>query len=200
MPSLNQAGAAISKIGLNVHLERLLAIDHLDLGPIKFKLMQEDEEGWSSEQVNITEKWYKRFLALCLKYPKNVNVPTEAVDIFWHYHILDTMKYHEDCQNVFGYYLHHFPYLGLRGKDDAERLTKAFNETSRLMFVEFGEKTDQLHRVFINKNYNGPADCGGCGGGGGCGGDSSCSTAPSCGGRRHPDDEIDLLARPTFVH
>jgi hypothetical protein len=28
------------------------------------------------------------------------------------------MKYAQDCETVFGYFLHHFPYAGLRGEDD----------------------------------------------------------------------------------
>lgn len=30
------------------------------------------------------------------------------------------MKYAADCEAVFGYFLHHFPYVGLRGEEDLE--------------------------------------------------------------------------------
>lgn len=115
------------------------AIDELDLDPIKVKLMSEEGEGWSVQQVNTVEKWYKRFLALCLWHLSKPIVPTKAIDTFWHYHILDTMKYAEDCQNVFGYFLHHFPYFGMRGDEDDQARVVAFRESERLFFEMFSE-------------------------------------------------------------
>lgn len=35
--------------------------------------------------------------------------PDPVVDIVWHTHILFTQKYHEDCETIFGHYLHHEP-------------------------------------------------------------------------------------------
>ncbi len=54
-------------------------------------------------------------------------------------HILDTRKYAADCETTFGYFLHHFPYLGLRGEEDAQALQAAFLEMQRLTVEEFGE-------------------------------------------------------------
>ncbi len=31
------------------------------------------------------------------------------IDLFWHEHILDTKKYKQDCEMVFGRFLHHVP-------------------------------------------------------------------------------------------
>src|SRR5581483_9524182 len=62
------------------------------------------------------------------------------IDTFWHGHILDTMKYAEDCQNVFGFFLHHFPYFGLRGEEDATKLAEAGKTMHRLYEREFGER------------------------------------------------------------
>lgn len=71
------------------HDTKLVAISTLNLGPIKFKLMdKEDGEGWTREQVDTTEKWYKRFLSLMVLYPEKIIAPTKLVDKFWHYHIL----------------------------------------------------------------------------------------------------------------
>ncbi|MHB8652235.1 MAG: hypothetical protein ACYC8S_03845 [Minisyncoccota bacterium] len=67
----------------DLHILRQTAIATLDLGPIKFKLMdKEDGEGWTREQVEATEKWYKRFLSLMVLYPDKVIVPTKLVDKF----------------------------------------------------------------------------------------------------------------------
>ena len=94
-------------------------IAQLDFDPVKVKLMhKESGEGWSLAHATMIEGEYRRFLCLIKLYPNEPMAPLFDVDIFWHYHILDTMKYAADCERVFGYFLHHFPYLGLRGEDD----------------------------------------------------------------------------------
>src|SRR5438132_6353874 len=76
-------------------------VEGLDLGPIKFKLMdKEDGEGWSLDRVTVAEKEYKRFLILHREHAGTV-VPSKEIDKFWHYHILDTAKYAEDCDLLF---------------------------------------------------------------------------------------------------
>ena len=125
------------------------SVEHLDLGPIKVKLMElEEGEGWTVAQVNAVEIWYKRFLYLNLKYPSDSVVPTKAIDTFWHYHILDTQKYFADCNKVFGAYFHHFPYFGMRGADDARALSNAFDATTDLFLAEFGEPLSSLDKFF----------------------------------------------------
>jgi hypothetical protein len=121
-------------------VERILAgIETLDLEPIKFKLMDSQEgEGWSREYADKVEVDYKRFLALVVKYPGQTIALSKETDKFWHGHILDTMKYAEDCQNVFGYFLHHFPYLGMRGSEDAAAQARAVEATASLYEQEFG--------------------------------------------------------------
>ncbi len=120
--------------------EIVAAIQALDLEPIKFKLMDTEEgQGWSREYVDEMEIAYRRFLTLSVKYPEETIAPSKDVDKFWHGHILDTMKYAEDCQNVFGYFLHHFPYFGMRGEEDAANLAEAGRTTNRLYEQEFGE-------------------------------------------------------------
>ncbi|HUF80784.1 MAG TPA: hypothetical protein VMN03_06585 [Burkholderiales bacterium] len=116
------------------------AIQALDLDPIKVKLMDSDEgQGWTREYADTMETAYKRFLTLLVKYPQTTVAPSKEIDKFWHAHILDTLKYAEDCQQVFGYFLHHFPYFGLRGEGDAAQLAKAGKEMERLYQKEFGE-------------------------------------------------------------
>jgi Glycine-rich domain-containing protein-like len=117
------------------------AIQSLDLEPIKFKLMDPDEgQGWSREYVERMAVAYKRFLTLLVTHPEATVAPTKDIDKFWHGHILDTMKYAEDCERVFGYFLHHFPYFGMRGEEDAAALADAGQEMHRLYREEFGEE------------------------------------------------------------
>lgn len=119
--------------------EVVAAIEALDLDPIKFKLMDPEEgEGWSRATADRLEIEYKRFLTLLVKHPEAVIAPSKDVDAFWHGHILDTMKYAEDCERVFGYFLHHFPYFGMRGADDAAALARAAETTRELLHKEFG--------------------------------------------------------------
>ena len=116
------------------------AIQALDLEPIKFKLMDPEEgQGWSREYVERMAIAYKRFLTLLVTHPETTVAPTKDIDKFWHGHILDTMKYAEDCERVFGYFLHHFPYFGMRGEEDAAALADAGRTTSELYEREFGE-------------------------------------------------------------
>jgi hypothetical protein len=114
--------------------------EHLDLDPIKFKLTDtKDGEGWSHEKVERVAILYRRFLTLIRENPSATIVPTEAIDTFWHYHILDTTKYAEDCNEYFGHFVHHFPYLGLRGDDDVKLLAEAFEITNNLYENRFNE-------------------------------------------------------------
>ena len=116
------------------------AIAELDLDPIKVKLMHEESgEGWSLEKANAVEFEYRRFLQLMKMYPGEQTAPLFDVDTFWHYHILDTMKYAADCEQVFGYFLHHFPYIGLRGEEDEAAHQEAGTRMQELYEATFGE-------------------------------------------------------------
>lgn len=120
------------------------AIAALDLRPIKVKLMDTHSgEGWTPEFTDHVEVWYRRFLLLSQKYPTKTIVVNHAIDTFWHYHILDTRKYAEDCQATFGHFFHHFPYFGMRGEQDAKNLQTCFDETMQLIKREFGESLEE---------------------------------------------------------
>ena len=127
--------------GLKKAHDQIIAKIHaLDLAPIKVKLMDKEEgHGWSREYADRIEIEYKRFLTLLVKYPEASIAPSKDVDKFWHGHILDTLKYAEDCNHVFGYFLHHFPYFGMRGDEDAANLAAAAATMNRLYHQEFDE-------------------------------------------------------------
>ena len=82
---------------------------------------------------------YDLFLYLMKKFPNEHTAPMFDVDIFWHYHILDTMKYAADCDAIFGYFLHHFPYVGLRGEDDLAAHHRVGERMGELYEQTFGE-------------------------------------------------------------
>jgi len=126
---------------MNMNLSDLLnAVMAIDLDPIKRKLMHvESGEGWSLHRANAVEKEYRRFLCLMKLYPEEETAPVVDVDTFWHYHILDTMKYAADCEQAFGYFLHHYPYVGLRGEDDAKSRIDSGERMRTLYEATFGE-------------------------------------------------------------
>ncbi|MDO8508520.1 MAG: glycine-rich domain-containing protein-like [Nanoarchaeota archaeon] len=133
-------------------------ISKLDLDPIKYKLMHKDEgegKGWDREKVDLVEEQYKRFLYMSATHSKSSIVPTKDIDEFWHYHILDTRKYAEDCQNTFGFFVHHFPYLGLRGEEDVKLLHISFKDTQEKYKRMFGET--------YGSNSTDCQNCGDCG-------------------------------------
>jgi len=117
----------------------IAAIDALDLGPVKTKLMHVSSgEGWSAAHADSVEAEYRRFLTLMKLYPNEVTAPLVDVDTFWHYHILDTAKYAVDCAAAFGYFLHHDPYLGLDGANDGAARTDAGARMQALYGATFG--------------------------------------------------------------
>lgn len=130
-----------------IHMETLTqsiespAIATLDLSMIKMKLQDSEEGlGWSVEKCDNVETVYKRFLMLKKNYPDREIVPNTEVDHFWHQHILDTRKYQEDCNTIFGHFVHHYPYFGMNGEEDYQNLCDAFEITSDLYSEHFGEE------------------------------------------------------------
>ena len=112
----------------------------LDLDPIKIKLMlpREGEPLTRNEADELADR-YRKFLYCADKHRATLIVPTREIDKIWHLHILDTDKYAKDCQHVFGYFMHHFPYLGLRSDGDENTRVAAFAETERLYLELFDQ-------------------------------------------------------------
>lgn len=131
------------------------AVAALDLSPIKETLKRPDGEcQWSSEQVEIAELWYKRFLHLKKRYPHRRLVPRKFIDEFWHTHILDTQKYAQDCECVLGSFLHHYPYFGINGTADAAHWNDTIAETNELFMREFGETYDDVQFPCVHRQSN----------------------------------------------
>ncbi len=115
-------------------------INTIDLSMVKMKLMDKEEgEGWDDEFASFAEKRYRRFLCLQILYPEKSIVPTKDIDTFWHQHILDTRAYANDCERVFGEFLHHFPYFGMRDEEDAQDLLDSFEESKIIYTRHFNE-------------------------------------------------------------
>jgi len=63
---------------------------------------------WQEAQAEVAVAEYRKFLALKMLTTGTL-VPCKDVDEVWHTHILFTKKYFDDCEALFGRYLHHEP-------------------------------------------------------------------------------------------
>ena len=137
--------------------EQFASINSLNLDKLKWKLSKSTEATWTEDLIDFAEEEYKKFLFLKLIYPKVALVPNKLVDKFWHEHILDTKAYQQDCEALFGYFIHHYPYFGIYGDDDQRSLQNAFDETIALYEKHFEKyPTDVLYGA----NSNNAARCG----------------------------------------
>jgi hypothetical protein len=87
-------------------LEKLAYIEQFELG--------RDREGRAAKLLGSAPAAleFKRFLALPLLYPGRQEysfVPSLRLDLLWHTFLLDTPRYREFCENVYGQYLDHVP-------------------------------------------------------------------------------------------
>jgi hypothetical protein len=116
-------------------------IQALNLESVKVRLMDpEVGEGWTREYADSIEIAYRTYLTMVVKYQDHAEdiLLSKDVDEFWHTHILQTAKYMDDCEAVFGTYLHHAPHIGEITDADAERRNAQAEKTRQLYEREFG--------------------------------------------------------------
>lgn len=111
-------------------------IHELDLSMVANNMVLKQK--WLPSEVKDACQFYKNFLFLKYKYPHETLAPSEDIDEFWHNHILDTERYRQDCEKIFGCYLDHYPYFGIDGRTTLDDLGAAFATTQRLHKEEFG--------------------------------------------------------------
>lgn len=121
--------------------EVIAAIQALDLEPVKARVMDTElGEGWTREYADSIEAAYRNYLTMLVKYQDHAEeiLLSKDVDEFWHTHILQTMKYADDCERVFGGFLHHEPHVGERSPADLARRAVLAERTRELYEREFG--------------------------------------------------------------
>ena len=97
---------------------------------------------WQTTDALRALKHYKNFLWLHKLHPNMTFVPSKEIDECWHNHILHTERYTEDCEHIFGRYLHHAP--ATPGKDDDTLITNYM-------------RTKELYRQVFNIDLSHPA-------------------------------------------
>jgi hypothetical protein len=119
----------------------------LDLKPLAAQLMRAQPQHFSKSIIRSIAD-YLEFLYLVDRHPDLRLVPTVEVDQVWHHHILDTRKYAEDCQILFGRFIHHAAHAGIRGEEGRLAQLQAFTLTQALYRHHFGRIIESV-----------PADC-----------------------------------------
>lgn len=124
--------------------QALLYWQQLDLNYLVDKLSADSYPlpRWQPKQAQEGLVLYMRFLKLCMLYPGEALVPTKDMDEFWHMHILHTKSYMNDCQNLFGRYLHHTP----SDEHAVSELSDGFNRMLQLYKHCFGDSVRVLQR------------------------------------------------------
>lgn len=117
-------------------------IKTMDLSMIENKMIQ--SYGWRANEAKQAKILYKNYLFLRLKYPTESLPPSKDIDEFWHNHILDTKKYREDCQAIFGHFFDHYPYFGMDEYSTKQDLEFAFEKIQRLHMKEFGYRIPRV--------------------------------------------------------
>lgn len=163
------AGGSVGEVLSHLHsatspdatADRLLRrVDELDLEPIVYKLTHPEsgEPSLALTRADADVELYRCFLKLCLLYPDVTMVPTTSIDHVWHTHMLDTSKYRADCNHVFGRFLDHFPYAGLRGEEDRHAWQQAFTRIRHLFCQHFGVDLGDL-AASVCRIHDDGSDC-----------------------------------------
>ena len=109
-------------------------IDNLDLSLVSIRMQKQYH--WPKKHADKAITQYKNYLYLKRKYGDDFKLPPSLeIDEIWHNHILHTKEYHQDCQAIFGEYLHHRP----SREGDGENLQTLFDKTQALYKTEFGD-------------------------------------------------------------
>jgi hypothetical protein len=89
------------------------------------------------------------FLTLYSLYPGQTLIPTRAIDLIWHQHILDTQSYSTDCQHLFGKIIHHLPEKEGRTWTNRSARLQGIRLTQALFQEHFGIKNFDPKMVIL---------------------------------------------------
>jgi hypothetical protein len=122
---------------------------------LKYKLMKDN--AWNQSDHKEAEEEYMRFLTLRMIHPQAELAPSKLIDIVWHAHILNTEAYHQDCDRLFGKYLHHVPHLEEKQSD---KNAESFEYTQSLFPLIFDRQMISSTAARCEgKACHAPSDC-----------------------------------------
>jgi len=141
-------------------------INEQSIDLIRWKMNHESNSVLNKEEIKLAIEEYKRFLILKMDNPGVPLAPTDIMDKAWHIHILDTKRYAEDCEKMFGRFLHHRPsYEGYNPKINKQSLIESYESMKSLYSAKFGH--DPITQI------------GGCSSA--CSGVDNFGDSPACG-------------------
>ncbi|KAK42782.1 hypothetical protein BG58_38035 [Caballeronia jiangsuensis] len=103
------------------------------------KIIETKVETWTSVRAHKAVQNYKRYMAVTKALGGTQLVPNGDIDEIWHMHILDTRAYMRDSEQLFGKYLHHYPYFGMLGEENERQWREVQGESEKLWQRLFGE-------------------------------------------------------------
>ncbi|CAF1418201.1 unnamed protein product [Didymodactylos carnosus] len=115
-----------------------------------------DALSMSKSAMKRLKKSYERFLYMAAKFsPKNeYNFvhPAYAIDIIWHSHMQEPLKYATDSIRIVGYIMDHAPWPST----DVDKTKQSCLDTNNIWKNEFGcdISTDHLHDAVKDQNHN----------------------------------------------
>jgi hypothetical protein len=118
-------------VRLKMNTRSLTEVPKVDLTRILLRV-QANNPDWDNFRLNAAKLEYLRFLQLCKVRPDTKISAPPDVDEIWHAHILDTTRYIADCQNYFGYFLHHDPCIGPSDMANAELTLQIYRDVFNL--------------------------------------------------------------------
>jgi hypothetical protein len=128
------------------------SLNNLDLQAVARKLGNSGVSMWTVQEIELAIARYKMFLHLKFLFPDMELVPTQEIDEVWHAHILtNTYQYMVDCQNLYGYILHHRSDVSITDEAQQQSPEMAFATTQALFEEIFGTG------VLKNHNYESAA-------------------------------------------
>ncbi|SKB31050.1 glycine-rich domain-containing protein [Malaciobacter marinus] len=96
-------------------------VETLDFTLAIEKLQTQSTGGWTKKRAIKAVNDYKKYLAITKVLDGYQLVPNGDIDEIWHYHIMDTRQYVKDCYEIFGGFLHHYPYFGMIDEENEKK-------------------------------------------------------------------------------
>lgn len=103
------------------------------------KLVESNPEQWNLVRAKKAVLDYQRYMAVTKALGGVQLVPNGDIDEIWHMHILDTRAYMQDCDTLFGEYLHHYPYFGMLDEENQQQWLDVQAQSEQLWQHLFSE-------------------------------------------------------------